>query len=237
MCVPYLIEINPKPRKNPDCIRPVPQQAGRPPPERCSPPPCIITIEPRSPKSPKRSCSSERGGVHLHGQASPKGLALQIEREWQACKRDDSSPKQNPSPQPAPPKPPVPHSPAKARSHSSSSSSSSSSVSGRSFRELKDKVDLFLRRLTNLEKELSADRSRANQNLWVGAGRDDKIEREVGGLRDAVGGLNKEVEMLRKDLRSRARKDTEGQLDSGGDERRVRVRWERTQSSPKGTGY
>ncbi|KAI4120443.1 MAG: hypothetical protein LQ338_007016 [Usnochroma carphineum] len=237
MCVPYLIEINPKPRKKPACVRPVPSQAGRTPSEKCSPPPCIITIEPRSPRSPKGSSSSDKGGIHVRGQASPKGLALQIEREEQPCDKDQPPPKQKPSPQCPPPNTAASHSPRKARSRSSSSSSSSSSISTRSFRELKEKVELLFRRVTNLEKELNADRSRANRNLWVAAERDSKIGREISGLKDAVGGLNQDMNLLRKDLYSRDRKDAGGQWENGGNEGRVRVRWERTKSSPRGTGY
>ena len=242
MCVPYLIEIKPTPRRKSDCIRPITQKADPMPPAKSSPPPCIITIEPRSPKPPSKKCSSEKGGIHVRGEASPRGLALQFERRQEPCKKESPhepvpSPKTPPAKSP-PPIPPICSCPKGGRSHSSSSSSSSSSsVSTRSFRELKEKVEQLLRRATNLEKELQTDRSKANQNLWVGAGRDNKIEREVSGLRDAVGGLGKEVEMLRRGLHFRGEKEVDTQCGDEERERRVRVRWERTRGLPRGTSY
>lgn len=98
-------------------------------------------------------------------------------------------------------------------------------------------MEQLIGRFANMEKEFQADRGRAKQDLWIGADRDRKIEKEVSGLRDAVGGLNKEVEMLRQDLHLRAQKDADRKWESEGDERRVRVRWERTQSSPRGAGH
>ncbi|KAL9027701.1 MAG: hypothetical protein Q9196_003816 [Gyalolechia fulgens] len=249
MCVPYLIEIKPTPRQNPDRVRPVPSKAGSTPPATCSPPPCIVTIEPRNPKSPRRECSSEKGSLHVRGEASPRGLALQFERRQEPCKKEQSPPKPSPSPQPrpapppAPPPPPPPPDPPishslKQKEKSSSCSSSSSSVSTRSFRELKEKVEQVIRQITNMEKELQADRSRANRNLWIAAGRDDQIEREVCGLRDAVGGMNRAVDVLREDVHSRGQRDAEAQRHNNADrEERVRVRWERAKGLPRGTSY
>ncbi|KAL8706628.1 MAG: hypothetical protein Q9225_007932, partial [Loekoesia sp. 1 TL-2023] len=221
MCVPYLIEIKPTRRAKPDCIRPVPNKAGLTPPAKCSPPPCIITIEPRSPKPSKRECSSEKGSIQVRGEASPRGLALQFERRQEPGAQEQSPCKQVPSPQPAPPNPPICNCLKKKKRSSSRSSSPSTSVSTRSFDELKEKVEQLIRQAAGLEKELQADRSRANQNVWVAAGRDDKVEREVSGLKAEVGGLGKEVELLRRDLALRAeRKDAEARCESRDNEGR-----------------
>lgn len=246
MCVPYLIEIKPTPRPKLDCVRPVPQKTGSTPPAKCSSPPHVVTIEPRHPKSlPRKECSSEKGGLHVRGEVSPRGLALQFERRQEPCKKEQSPRKPAPSPQPTPPPPPPSpppqqqptcHSPKKEK-RTGSCSSASSSVSTRSFRELKGKVEQLVHRITNLEKEFQNDRSRANKNLWIAAGRDDRVEREVCGLKDAVGGLNREVEMLRNDLHSKCRKDPEAQWHNADREERVRVRWERTKGLPRGTSY
>ncbi|KAL8827433.1 MAG: hypothetical protein Q9170_007021 [Blastenia crenularia] len=236
MCVPYLIEIKPTPRKKQDCIHPLPQGACPAPPAKSSPPPCIITIEPRSPKSPRRACTPEKGGIHVRGEASPRGLALEIERE-ERCVKEPHMPKQKVSPHVPSPKPPVGHSPRDKGRRNSSCSSSSSVVSMNSFRELKGRVEECFRRITSLEKELQADRGRANKNLWIAAGRDDKIEKEVCGMRDSVEGLNKEIRTLRSELQTNCKRDAEDQRPSKEDDGRVRVRWERTRGLPRGTSY
>ncbi|KAL9600449.1 MAG: hypothetical protein Q9219_003202 [cf. Caloplaca sp. 3 TL-2023] len=235
MCLPYLIEIKPSPRRKPDCARPVPKKAGLTPPLKCSPPPCIITIEPRSPRPPKAECSPGKKSIHVRGEASPRGLALKIERE-EECNKEQQPPKQGKSSQIPTPNPPPCRSPKRERSNSPSSSSSS--VSTTSFRKLQERVEEYILRLTNLEKEFQNDRSKANRNLWAAAGRDDKIERELCGLRDTVGGMNKEIEVVRKDVwHLRRREDVALQEQDRDNERRVRVRWEKTKEWPRGMSY
>lgn len=258
--MPYLIEIKQTPRRKSDCIRPVPLQTGSAPPAKSCSSPHFVTIEPRNCKpSPRRGCSSEKGGLHVHGEVSPRGLALQFERRQEPCKKEQSpckpassslptspahahvpaAPQPPPPPHPPPPPPPPPpvcHSPRKGK-RSRSCSSSFSSVSTRSFNELKGKFEQLIHRLKSLEKEFEAERSRANKNLWITAGREDRIEKDVHGLRDAVKDLNNEVNILRDSVRWHYHKDPEVRGSNPDNEERVRVRWERTKGLPRGVSY
>ncbi|KAL9023374.1 MAG: hypothetical protein Q9180_008262, partial [Flavoplaca navasiana] len=144
---------------------------------------------------------------------------------------------------------------------SSSSSSSSSSASSKcSFRDLQDKIENLVKRLANVEKDIQAERERANQMASTAVARDNKIEKEIaglketvgraetrsnnmekeiGGLTEAVGGIHKEVEALRKDViwvkEHRGRSWDQGHRhgEGNGREGRVRVEWERVRRSPR----
>ncbi|KAI4256432.1 MAG: hypothetical protein L6R42_006229, partial [Xanthoria sp. 1 TBL-2021] len=142
----------------------------------------------------------------------------------------------------------------KSSQSSSGSSSSSSASSKSSFRDLRSKIENLVKRLANMEKELQADREKANQTMSTAVARDDKIEKEVGGLKEAVGGINtrdnkmekeivglkdavgkinQEVEALRKDVvwvkeqHGRSWDQAARGGEGGGREGRVRVEWER----------
>lgn len=219
MCLPTLIEIVPHPHKphpsKRSSIRPIPShQTDRIAPEHSSPSPCIITISPRN--SPRSPYSPENRGIRLRGEASPKGLALRVEREGSCA----SPPKPRGSPSP---KPPVCQNARKGRrgsaSSSSSSSSSSLSSSNKSFRELKEKVEQLLKRCKGLEDEVKAgkekelqkekEREKAGQEMKAEKEREEKIQREVGGLQDKVQGLGREVEGMRREVFVRRRREEE----------------------------
>lgn len=111
-----------------------------------------------------------------------------------------------------------------------------------------------------MEKELQADRERANQTMSTAVARDDRIEKEIGGLKEAVGGINtrdnkmdkeivglkdavgstnQEVEAMRKDVvwvkeqRRRSWDQASRHGEGGGREGRVKVEWERVRRSPR----
>ncbi|CAO1606407.1 hypothetical protein XANCAGTX0491_009905 [Xanthoria calcicola] len=247
MCLPDLIEIKPSPRRNR-----MHRAAGRPARSESSPPPCIITIEPRSPKVTQRDCSTRSGGLHIHGEAS-------LRRKWEPRDSEQLPPEHHPSPRSPLPKPSTCEGGNTSKSSGSSSSSSSAS-SKSSFRDVQDKIANLVKRLANMEKELQADRERASQTVSISAARDNKMEKEMGGLKefvgaintrgckmekeiaglkDAVGKINREVESLRKDgawvkdPRRRSWDQAARHGDGGGGEGRVRVEWERVRRSPR----
>lgn len=225
MCMPYLIEIRPSHRKG---------RGRRVSPGEQSPPPCIITIEPRSPRLSQGNCSQSGGGLHIDGEAS-------LQRKQEQRKSNQPSPKPKPSPRSPPRQPSTCKTPKASRSSSSSSStsSSSSSISRSSFQNLQHEFEQVVKRVTNLEKELSADRARANQNMSVTAGRVSKTETEVGGLKEVVMGFGKELQMLQKDVmkfKEACGRDGREAAEQGEDARggrRVRVEWERVRRWPR----
>ena len=254
MCLPYLIEIKPTPRKNRM------HRTTRHSPRSESPSaPCVITIEPRSPKAKQTDCSPKVGGLRIHGEATLGGKREQ-------CDMSVSSPKPNPSPRshhslPRSPSQKPPTCEGKKSSKSSSSSSSSSSASSKSsFRDLQDKIESLIKRLASVEKEIQSERERVNQNTSTAVARDNKIgkeieglketvgraetrsnnmEKEISGLKEAVGGIHKEVESLRKDIiwvkeqRGRSWDQVHRHGEGAGREGRVRVEWERVRRSPR----
>ncbi|KAL8850849.1 MAG: hypothetical protein Q9221_004263 [Calogaya cf. arnoldii] len=232
MCLPYLIEIKPTPRKNR-----MHRTRGQPPRSEASPPPCIITIEPRSPKVTQKDCSPRLGGLHIHGEASLRGKREQHDTKQSQPEQPRSH---HPSPRSPPHKSPTCEAQKSSKGSSSSSSSSSSSTSSSgSLQELQHKIETLVQRLANMEKEMQADRERGIQTLSTTIARDNKIEKEIGGLKDAVGGINKEMEVLRKDVvwvkeqRGGSWDRPQRYGDGGGREGRVRVEWERVRRSPR----
>ena len=253
MCLPDLIEITPNRRRNR-----MHRAAGRPARSESSPPPCIITIEPRSPKATQRDCSPRAGGLHIHGEASLRG-------KWEPRDSKQLPPKHHPSPRshhPSPRSPlPKPSTCEGGKTSKSSGSSSSSSASSKSsFRDVQDKIENLVKRLANMEKEFQADREQASQTVTMSAARDNKMEKEMSGLKefvgvintrgckmekelaglkDAVGKINQEVDSLRKDgvwvkePRRRSWDQAARHGDGGGGEGRVRVEWERVRRSPR----
>ncbi|KAL9612277.1 MAG: hypothetical protein Q9204_008967 [Flavoplaca sp. TL-2023a] len=215
MCLPYLIEIKPTPRKNR-----MHRTTGQPPRSRSSSPPCIITIEPRSPKAKQTDCSPKLGGLRIHGEASLRGKREQCDPSLSRPKVHPLPRSHNASPRSPPHKSPI-CSDQKPMKGSSTSSSSSSASSKSSFRDLQDKIENLVKRLANVEKDIQAERERANHITSTAVARDSKIEKEIaglkdtvacgdtrgnnmekeiGGLKEAVGGIHKEVEALRKDV-------------------------------------
>ncbi|KAL8868954.1 MAG: hypothetical protein Q9198_008011, partial [Flavoplaca austrocitrina] len=215
MCLPYLIEIKPTPRKN--RMR---RTTGHPPRSRSSSPPCIITIEPRSPKPKQTDCTPKLGGLRIHGEASLRGKREQCDASLPQPKPHPSPRSHHPSPRSPPHKSPICND-QKPRKSSSTSSSSSSASSRSSFRDLQDKIENLVKRLANVEKDLQAERERADHIAPTAVARDSKIEKEIVGLKDAVargdtrgitlekeisglkeavGGIHKEVEALQKDV-------------------------------------
>lgn len=254
MCLPYLIEIKPTPRKN-RMHRPT----GHPPRSRSSSPPCIITIEPRSPKAKQTDCSPKVGGLRIHGEASLRGKREQCDASLSQPKPHPSPRSHHPSPRSPPHKSPT-CSNQKPIKSSSSSSSSSSASSKSSFRDLQDKIENLVKRLANVEQDIQAEREQANQITSTAVARDNKIEKEIaglketvgrvetksnnvnkeiGGLKEAVGGIRQEVEALRKDViwvkehRGRSWDQVHRHGEGNGREGRVRVEWERVRRSPR----
>ncbi|KAL8806866.1 MAG: hypothetical protein Q9200_004888 [Gallowayella weberi] len=232
MCMPYLIEIRPSHRK--DRGRRFKTQ-GQTSTAGSSPPPCIITIEPRSPRLSQGNYSRPGSGIHIHGEAS-------LRRKQEPSSSRQPTPKQPASPQSPPHKPSTCASQKQSRNSSSSSTSSSSSSSStptskRSFQTLQRKFSHLLNRLTTLETSLSAHQTRTTQSLAAAAENNTKMEKDVAGLKDAVMGLGKELQSLRnvvEDISKRAalegdrREDGNAQCDNGRDgDRRTRVEWER----------
>ena len=111
-----------------------------------------------------------------------------------------------------------------------------------------------------MEKVIQAERERANHITSTAVARDNKIEKEIAGLKDtvtrgdtrgntleqeisglkeAVGGIHKEVEALRKDViwvkehRGRSWDQVPRHGEGSGREGRVRVEWERVRRSPR----
>ncbi|KAL8856011.1 MAG: hypothetical protein Q9178_007382 [Gyalolechia marmorata] len=228
MCMPYLIEIKPTHRKSR-----AHRTAGPSPRLECSPPPCLITIEPRSPKAKQRDCSPRVGGLHIHGEASLRGKREQCDISQSQPEQQSSPRSHHPSPRSPPPKPSTCEGRKSSRRSSSSSSSSSSASSKSGFREIQSKIENLIKRLAGLEKELQADRERTNQATSAAVERDNKIEKEVGGLKATVGCIDKEVQALRKDVawvkeqQGRNWEQAQRYWDGSGRDGRVRVEWER----------
>ena len=237
MCMPYLIEIKPTPRKSR-----AHRTAGPPPRSECSPPPCLITIEPRSPKAKPRDCSPRVGGLHIYGEASLRGKREQCDTSQSQLEQQSSPRSHHPSPRSPPPKPSTCEGRKSSRRSSSSSSSSSSASSKNGFREIQSKIENLIKRLAGLEKELQADRERANQATSAAVERDNKIEKEVGGFKEAVGCIDREVQALRKDVvwvkeqQGRNWEQAQRYWDGNGRDGRVRVEWERVRRSPREGG-
>ncbi|KAL8886020.1 MAG: hypothetical protein Q9215_006219 [Flavoplaca cf. flavocitrina] len=254
MCLPYLIEIKPTPRKN--RMR---RTTGQPPRSRSSSPPCIITIEPRSPKAKQTDCSPKIGGLRIHGEASLRGKREPCDASLSQPKPHPSPRSHHPSPRSPPHKSPI-CSDQKPMKSTSSSSSSSSASSKSSFRDLQDKIENLVRRIANVEKDIQAERERADHIASTAVARDSKIEKEIvglkesivrvdtrgntlekdiAGLKEAVGGIHKEVEALRKDVmwvkehRERSWDQVPRHGEGSGREGRVRVEWERVRRSPR----
>ncbi|KAL9615741.1 MAG: hypothetical protein Q9204_008678, partial [Flavoplaca sp. TL-2023a] len=218
-----------------------------------SSPPCIITIEPRSPKPKQTDCSPKLGGLRIHGEASLRGKREQYDTSLPQPKPHPSPRSHHPSPRSPPHKSPI-CSDQKPIKSTSTSSSSSSTSSKSSFRDLQDKIENLVKRLANVEKEIQSERERANHITSTAVARDNKIEKEIAGLKDsvacvetkgntlekeisglkeAVGGIHKEVEALRKDIiwvkehRGRSWDQVTRHGEGSGREGRVRVEWER----------
>ncbi|KAL8690817.1 MAG: hypothetical protein Q9218_003828, partial [Villophora microphyllina] len=203
MCLPDLIEIKrtPSPRKNRNHIRPVHKVDDHAPRTSSSPPPCIITIEPRSPRPSNQSTRSPgKGSIHVRGQVSPKEVMVEFSRTAEEQSNNRRQPSQEPVIIPRSPRQTQTscesHSRRRRSNSSSSSSSSSSTISVRAFRALGQQIEALIKRITNVERELQADRARANQNLYTATKRSEGIEKEVKGLKDVVGEMEKKIQAL-----------------------------------------
>ncbi|KAL8989745.1 MAG: hypothetical protein Q9169_008293, partial [Polycauliona sp. 2 TL-2023] len=194
MCFPDLIEIKSTSRKNR-----MHRIAGQPSRSRSPSPPCIITIEPRSPKVKQTESSPRISGLSIRGEV-PLRRSRDSHRSRQSQTMHHPSPRSgHPSPRPPSQKPPTSES-QKASRGSSSSSSSSSTSSKSSLRDLQEKIDNLIKRLATVEKDLQAEKERATQTISISIARDAKIVKEISGLKESVGRIDTRDDNLQKEL-------------------------------------
>ncbi|KAL8784930.1 MAG: hypothetical protein Q9213_003672 [Squamulea squamosa] len=168
------------------------------------------------------------GGLRIHGEASLGSKQERYSKPQSSPRSHHTSPRLSSQERPS-----CERRKSSRSSSSGNSSSSSSSISKRSFQDLRSKMESLINRLTNVEKDLQADRERSNQATSTAAARDEKLEKDIGELRETIRCINKEVQTLQKDIawvkeqQGGAREQSQHRRDGREGDRRVRVEWER----------